>query len=244
MSGDAEMRERIARGILIVALLAPGCDSGLRPGAPNGGRGADNPTGVPAGTPGGTTPPAQPQEPTSADTDPPEQPRETLPVDPQAAAPAAATSADGQVQLIALSWEGIQEQIAARKGKVVVVDLWATYCLPCRETFPGLVELSILDPEKIACISVSLDDAEDEEKRAEALAFLQEQQAKFPNYLCTTDADTLYDEILKIGGIPAVYVYGKDGQLAKLFNGPTPEGTEHTYEEHITPYVLELAEAP
>jgi hypothetical protein len=51
----------------------------------------------------------------------------------------------------------------------------------------------------------------------------------------------LYDEILQIGGIPAVYVYGRDGVLAKLFTGPTPEGTEHTYHEHIAPFARELA---
>ena len=56
------------------------------------------------------------------------------------------------------------------------------------------------------------------------------------------DPELLYDQILQIGGIPAVYVYGRDGQLAKVFNGPTPEGTEHTYAQHIVPFVVALAE--
>jgi len=90
---------------------------------------------------------------------------------------------------------------------------------------------------------VSLDDPDDAKKRTEALKFLQEQKAAFTNLLCTTDADKLYNEILQIGGIPAVYVYGSDGQIAKLFTGPAPDGSEHTYEDHITPYVLGLADA-
>jgi len=159
---------------------------------------------------------------------------------PTAASP---VSAAGEVTLVDLPWEGVVEQIASHKGKIVVVDLWATYCVPCRTSFPGLVALSKQDPENIVCISVSLDDPEDQEKRAEALQFLQEQQAEFTNLLCTTESDKLYDEILQIGGIPAVYVYGRDGAQARLFTGPTPEGEDHTYEQHITPFVTELAAA-
>jgi thiol-disulfide isomerase/thioredoxin len=189
------------------------------------GRSAPTPTNAPL-------PPAPPPPPlTSNQIPPPEQPRETIPVD-------ETTLASATVALDLLPWEGVQELIAGHKGKVVVVDLWATYCVPCRAEFPGLVELSHADPENIVCISVSLDDPDDEAKARE---FLVEQQATMQNVLCTTESDVLYDEILQIGGIPAVYVYGRDGELAKLFTGPTPEGTEHTYHEHVAPFVQELA---
>lgn len=170
-----------------------------------------------------------------AETLPPEQPRESLPADEVVTAAAA-----DAVTLELAPWEDVQRLIESHQGKVVVVDLWATYCVPCREEFPGLVELSHADPENIACISVSLDDPDSHER---ALAFLQEQNATMQNVLCTTDSDQLYDEILQIGGIPAVYVYGRDGELAKLFTGPTEEGTDHTYEGHIRPFVTELAAA-
>jgi thiol-disulfide isomerase/thioredoxin len=207
-----------------------------------------------------SAPPEQSAEPDMTQSDPPEQPRESLPSDPRAedaatadgaATPSEAGPAEtvetptvvaGATTMILMPWEEIQQHISTNlAGKVVVVDLWATYCQPCRESFPGLVALSKQDPDNIVCVSVSLDDPEDEKKRTEALTFLEEQQATFTNFLCTTDTDTLYDEILKIGGIPAVYVYARDGQLARLFNGPTPEGSDHTYEEHIAPFVTELA---
>ncbi len=155
--------------------------------------------------------------------------------------PMVADDADNAaVTLKKAEWEAITADIASHEGKVVVVDLWATYCVPCRKSFPGLVALSNERPDEVVCISVSLDDADD---GARALEFLEEQQAQMTNYLCTTDADRLYDEILQIGGVPAVYVYGRDGQLAKLFTGPTPEGTDHNYEEHIRPFVEELLSA-
>lgn len=214
------MQDRIARGMLIAALLACGCGSSA----------TDQTTGSTATT----------ETSAAIETPPPEQGREPSfePAEPPGESAPPATS---NVSLTDLPWEGVQEQIAAHKGKVVVVDLWATYCVPCRTSFPGLVALSKQNPENVVCISVSLDDPGDPEKRAQALQFLQEQQAEFTNLLCTTDSDKLYDEILQIGGIPAVYVYGRDGTQAKVFTGPTPEGEDHTYEQHITPYVTELA---
>ena len=250
------MLTRLAMGVLVLttAVWIAGC------GAPGNGTGG-------TATETSEPPPEQPPEPEMTDTDPPEQPRETLPADtaslstpadpdgtpltaPAEAAPAEETDAPesvatltaGPVSLLMLPWEEIQQHITDNlAGKIVVVDFWATYCAPCRESFPGLVELSQQDPENIVCLSVSLDDPDDEDKQNEALEFLQAQNATFTNVLCTTDADTLYDEILEIGGIPAVFVYGRDGELAKKFTGPTEEGTDHTYGEHITPYVTELA---
>ena len=197
---------------LLLGAVAAGC-----------GRSAPEPTNAPVPEPPIPPPPVVSEA-------PPVQPRETLPPD-----PAATTAA---VELGLLPWEGVVELIQSHQGKVVVVDLWATYCAPCRAEFPGLVELSQADPENIVCISVSPEDPDSQEK---ALAFLQEQNATMQNVLCTTDSDKLYDEILQIGGIPAVYVYGRDGEQAKLFTGPTAEGTEHTYAEHIRPYVQDLA---
>jgi thiol-disulfide isomerase/thioredoxin len=221
------MQDRFARGILIAALLGCGC-------------GNSGTTDSRAKT---EAPPAE-EAVAAVETPPPEQGREP-PYEPSEPEPAGgpATATTSPVSLTDAAWEQVQEQIAAHKGKVVVVDLWATYCVPCRASFPGLVALSKQDPENIVCISVSLDDPGDPKKRADALQFLQEQRAEFTNLLCTTDSDKLYDEILQIGGIPAVYVYGRDGAQAKVFTGPTPEGEDHTYEQHIAPFVTELAAA-
>jgi thiol-disulfide isomerase/thioredoxin len=212
--------------MLIAALLACGC----------GNSASNSSTGSVAKT-------EAPSAEETAETPPPDQGRELPPEQSEPVPTASAEVAAGEIALVDLPWEGVLEQIAAHKGKIVVVDLWATYCAPCRTEFPGLVALSKHDPENIVCISVSLDDPDDAERRAEALTFLQEQQAQFTNVLCTTDHDKLYDEILMIGGAPAIYVYGRDGAEAKLFTGPSPEGEAHTYEQHITPFVLELAAA-
>ena len=150
---------------------------------------------------------------------------------------AESTPAAEAVELQVLEWAGVEDLIASHRGKVVVVDLWATYCAPCIREFPGLVALNRSHPDEVACISVSLDDVDDQDK---ALAFLQEHEATFDNVLCTTDPDTLYDEILKVGAIPVIYVYGPDGEMLKRFTSPTEDGSEVSYEEHIVPFVVGL----
>jgi thiol-disulfide isomerase/thioredoxin len=142
------------------------------------------------------------------------------------------------VTLELMEWDGVKKIIESHKGKVVVVDCWATYCVPCRKEFPGLVTLSRELPDDVVCISVSLDEAAEKE---EALDFLKQQKALMTNILCTTDADTLYDQILKVGSIPAIFVYGRDGAIARTFTGANPDGGEYTYAGHITPFVRELA---
>src|SRR5436190_22743401 len=83
--------------------------------------------------------------------------------------------------------------IDARKGKVVLVDFWATWCGPCVKKFPHFVELHKKYKDKgLTCVSVSMDKegpkkAYDKEK---VLKFLKEQDAAFANFIVADpDAD-------------------------------------------------------
>lgn len=210
-------------GLCLTATLicaASGCSDGAAPA----------PAAANTAPSGGSIPPAD-----SAGDRTPTPPAAPAPTAPAPTAPQPIT----EVTLDLLPWEDVHAILKSHTGKVVVLDCWATYCDPCRREFPGLVKLSReLPTEDVVCISLSLDETGDE---AKALAFLQEQNSLMKNILCTTDTDQLYDEILKIGSIPAVFVYGRDGEIARLFTGGTPDGGEHTYEEHIAPLVRELA---
>ena len=69
--------------------------------------------------------------------------------------------------------------IAGHKGKVVLVDFWATYCVPCRKQFPHTVELSrTLGDLGLRVVSVSCDGAD---KHDAAQQFLQKSEARFDN---------------------------------------------------------------
>lgn len=142
-----------------------------------------------------------------------------------AAAPA---STGSDVKLDLKSSEDLQKLVASKKGKVVVVDAWSTYCDPCMKEFPGLVGLhKKYGAEKIACISfcmnyVGLGKVEDEIEPV--IEFLRKQNATFDNIL-STDEDTVVNKKLGIQSVPAIFIYDRDGKLVKLIN------TETTYAE-------------
>lgn len=160
--------------------------------------------------------------------------------------PAPPESAESEVSLEIKSWEETQELVKQAPGKIVVMDLWATYCAPCLVEFPNLVELHKKHGDQVTCISVSLDyqgfeDEPVESYREAVMAVLKRNGATFQNILCSTDADTIYNEKIKQGSIPVVYVFDKQGHLAAEF--PNPEDpAEFTYQEDVLPLVAKLLE--
>ncbi|MCH2201944.1 MAG: TlpA family protein disulfide reductase [Fuerstiella sp.] len=158
----------------------------------------------------------------------------------------------GDVQPISLepgTWDDVQAHIQKSAGKVVVVDLWSTTCLPCLEELPQLGRLQRDKPNDVVCISLSLDYAgikskpptfyEDRVKQALATC-----NVDVLNYLCTTESDELY-AALDLPSIPAVYVYGSDGTLAKRFDASMMQDSAtneepFTYESDIIPLVEKL----
>ncbi|MGC3969689.1 MAG: TlpA disulfide reductase family protein [Pirellulales bacterium] len=126
------------------------------------------------------------------------------------------------------SCEELQKLIASKKGKIVVVDAWSTYCDPCMKEFPGLVGLhKKYGPEKIACISFAMNYqglGKVEDEIEPVVEFLRSQKATFDNIL-STDEDTAVNKKLGIKSVPAIFIYDRDGKLVKLIN------TETTYAE-------------
>jgi thiol-disulfide isomerase/thioredoxin len=150
-----------------------------------------------------------------------------------------------EVTLQILDWESALGLVEQHRGKVVVVDVWATYCPPCIAEFPHLVQLHREQGERVSCISISLDhDGLDDEpvdaKRDKVLAFLEKQGATFENVLCSTIADDVFSK--HISSIPVVYVYDPEGNLAGQFPDPEDPG-EFTYQEHVLPLVQKLLPA-
>ena len=97
----------------------------------------------------------------------------------------------------------------------MVVDFWATWCVPCKKEFPHLVELHRAHAKDgVACLSVSVDD---KDRHAAALKFLQGQHADFANFLLDEDQDA-WQTRWKIKGVPVVYVYDREGQRVKKFD--------------------------
>ncbi|MDH3493522.1 MAG: redoxin family protein [Acidobacteriota bacterium] len=99
-------------------------------------------------------------------------------------------------------------------GKPLLVNFWATWCVPCVEEFPILVALDGKYKGKIDFITISLDDLA--EINRDVPKFLKEQNATMPAYLLwTKDENAVISSISKdlSGGLPLTLLFGRDGSL-------------------------------
>lgn len=116
---------------------------------------------------------------------------------------------------------GLVAEVSAHRGKVVVLDCWSTSCPPCVREFPRLVALADKHPRDVVCMSLSFD-YEGIGAPADAVpkvrTFLEAVGARrVVNLLGSEESDALATK-LDLVGVPAVFVYGRDGQLLQRFD--------------------------
>lgn len=111
------------------------------------------------------------------------------------------------------------------RGKVVILDFWATWCGPCRMEIPGYVKLYDKYKEKgLAIIGVSLD----RDGWAPVKPFMDEYNISYPIVLGNTQIVSAYGGI---NSIPTTFLINKEGQVVNRKIGYKP--TEF-FEEKLT----------
>lgn len=121
------------------------------------------------------------------------------------------------------SWEDVQKRVQAKKGQVVVVNIWTNTCLTCLEEFPHFAALRKEFPRKdLALVSVNCDydgipGKPPEYYRPDVLKFLGKQNATFNNFMLDISLLDFLEKV-ELASTPCLYVYGPDGKLAKRFD--------------------------
>jgi thiol-disulfide isomerase/thioredoxin len=106
-----------------------------------------------------------------------------------------------------------EKRIAALKGYPVVVNVWASWCGPCRFEFPTLQKLSARYGKRVAFLGVNSQDS-----NAAAATFLEEAPVPYPSY---TDPDKKIAAALHATlGLPDTAFYDRAGKLVYLKQGP------------------------
>jgi thiol-disulfide isomerase/thioredoxin len=123
---------------------------------------------------------------------------------------------------------GLRERLAREKGRVVLLNFWATWCDPCREEFPDLVRLQNAYASKgLRVLGVTTDFAS---QMPAVDKFLAAQKPSFPNYRKKSGGDdqAFIDAVDRSWGgeLPFSVLYGRDGRKIKTLSG------KHSYADY------------
>jgi thiol-disulfide isomerase/thioredoxin len=110
--------------------------------------------------------------------------------------------------------EGGQLDLSAYRGKVVLLDFWATWCVPCRAEIPHFVELQDKYRDRgLQIIGVSMDDGPEPVRD-----FYQRFKMNYPVVMGNAKIGELYGGVL---GLPIAFVIGGDGRVYSKHIGAT-----------------------
>ena len=113
----------------------------------------------------------------------------------------------------------------ALKGKIVIVDFWASWCLPCAKSFPVLDELQKKYGDKVIVLAVNVD-----EKKSKMDNFL----AKHPvTFTVVRDAEQKLVAVAEPATMPTSFILDGVGKVRFLHNGFHGEDTRKEYVSEI-----------
>lgn len=191
---------RIASAALVFSLLAVALSSSCNPtDSTRGGSKATPPT---PGATVATAPPGRPAKP------------------PQQSEQAAPSPLPDELRNVAMTTlDGKPLELSELKGKVVVLNLWATWCGPCRREIPDFIEIQEDYQGRVEVVGIT---SEDERNTAESVKeFVREFKINYKVAWVDEAGWTAF--LAPRFSIPQTYVLGPDGNLIQKFVGYSPQ---------------------
>jgi len=127
---------------------------------------------------------------------------------------------DKAPEFILLSTDGKKIRLSDYKGKVVIVDFWATWCAPCRKGIPDLIEIQKEFGKKVVVIGISLDT----DSKGDVLPFMQKFGINYPITYGTLEVTQQYGGV---EAIPTSFIIDKNGRIVDKHVGLVPK-SEYT----------------
>jgi cytochrome c biogenesis protein CcmG/thiol:disulfide interchange protein DsbE len=114
--------------------------------------------------------------------------------------------------------DSVMSDSASLHNKVVYVDFWASWCGPCRQSFPFLNHLLRKYQDKgLAVLAVNLD-----RKKGDAEQFIEEMRSSLPVLFDSTGS---LAKLYGLDAVPSSFIYGRDGRLRAQHEGFYPRDT-------------------
>jgi thiol-disulfide isomerase/thioredoxin len=110
---------------------------------------------------------------------------------------------------------GAEQHLSAYRGRIVVLNFWATYCVPCRKEMPDLAAIqNQYAALGVQVVGAAADGVEDKQK---VMQFIKETKLNFPVWLGATAEDM---QRFGLGSaLPGTVVIGRDGKIAATYRG-------------------------
>lgn len=105
----------------------------------------------------------------------------------------------------------LEARIAALKGYPIVINIWGSWCAPCRKEFPIFQRVSVAKGKEVAFLGVATQDAEED-----TTAWLKERPVSYPSYM---DFDGKVASSYGAIGAPATVFYDADGEKTYFHQG-------------------------
>lgn len=121
-----------------------------------------------------------------------------------------------------------EKRLADLRGYPIVVNVWASWCGPCRFEFPILQKLSARYGKRVGFLGINSED-----DIYEAMEFLEKEPVPYPSF---KDPDKAIADSLGAIGFPDTAFYSRRGELVYLKQGPYTEDSE--LEEDVRRYAL------
>jgi thiol-disulfide isomerase/thioredoxin len=139
------------------------------------------------------------------------------------AAVALACTLSAQPKLTPVNEAGYRQLVAAHKGRVLLINFWATWCKPCRAEMPDLVKLAErLQAKGLDMVSISADEPEQE---PEARKFMAATKVPGPLFIKNAADDDKFHAAIDakwMGELPALILYDRNGKKVQSLLGEKP----------------------
>ncbi len=112
--------------------------------------------------------------------------------------------------------DGKQLKLSDYKGKIVILDFWATWCGPCRRGIPDLIELQKQYKNDLVVIGISIDS----QTKNDVVPFVKEYKINYP---VVYGNEAVVKSYGNINSIPTTFIIDREGKIVNQFVGLQPK---------------------
>jgi peroxiredoxin len=133
-------------------------------------------------------------------------------------------------ELTLMDTEGASRSLLDYRGQVVLVNLWATWCPPCKEEMPAL-ETFYTQYREQGFVVIAINDGDPQE---DVLQFVKDYQLSFPVWLDPTYIAT--ERAFKTLNLPSSFVIARDGRIRLQWVGGI---SRRMLDQYVAPLIME-----